>query len=433
MRKTFTYKKITIFFITVILAIACIGFSNSFKTSIFLVANSGIPIANGIVTAFGANGHGLALTNSNGEYSINEGLKSGYYSLSVIAEGYLNGRIENIQVTGSQTTQNINFYLYRSGGIAGKVTDFISGLPLKNVIVAAINSSGNVVWQAITDTEGKYNIITNLVTGIYNVTTILPEGYVTKSVSGITVTAGYLVQSVNLALERSGIISGRITAVSNGAPLENIMVYAISNDAKYYGFANTNATGYYKISSGLGTSTYMVVASSGLVFAQVPGINVVAGAETTGVNMTIAITPPTPSGMISGKITDNNNIPIIGADVIAQGPSGYGQAETDTNGNYLISKGLGTGLYTVNASAIGYSPKNVTDLSVIVNQMTSNINFKLSVIPIGISGTISGTVQGELNAIPEYPNPILMFIALTLSSIIIIKILKLGQIDLKNF
>lgn len=387
-------------------------------------ASPGVPVSGAMVVASGSEGSGFATTNSLGEYTITEGLKTGNYTVSVIAQGYLYEEIENVSVTVGHETSNINFYLHLSGGISGRVTDAISGTPLQNILVVASTTDGGTYgWSAVTDANGNYHIITNLATGTYNVTAVLPEGHVMKSVGGIAVTAGVEVTGIDLALERSGIISGRVTATPSGAPLGNATVYAASEDGGYAGFAQTNATGYYRMSSELGTGTYTVTAMYGMSFGEpVTGVNVVAGTETPNINIAIPVSPPPPSGIISGKVTDMSGQPIPNALVTAQGPAGSGEAHTDGNGNYVISSGLGTGTYTVIASATGYSPKNVTGVSVTVGEVTSNIDFQLLRIPPEESGRISGTVQGDENPIPEFQYPIALLLVVTLVAVALTKL-----------
>ena len=192
----------------------------------------------------------------------------------------------------------------------------------------------------------------------------------------------------------------------------------------YFGSDTTNATGYYKIITGLATATYNVNAA----WIEPPfafnstSASVTAGQETANVNLQLDITPPPPSGMITGKVRDNsNNNPIVGAHVSAQGGSGTGEADTDENGNYVISSGLGTGTYTVSASAVGYLSQNITSVSVIVNQETPNTNFQLSKISSAQSGKISGTITGDENPLPEFQYPIAVMLILTLIAVAIAK------------
>ncbi|HML03718.1 MAG TPA: carboxypeptidase-like regulatory domain-containing protein [Candidatus Bathyarchaeia archaeon] len=391
-------------------------------------AASGIPVVNAIVSASGANGSGYAVTDSSGAYLINSGLGSGNYTVEAIATGYM---ISNAtaQVTVGHTTSGTNLYLNLSGAITGKVTDAVSSAPLQGVDVYASSSSGGSFgWFAVTDSNGDYTIATNLATGTYNVTVLFPTGYVTGTVSGVSVTAGATTSGVNLALARSGTISGRITAYPSGAPLANASVEATYGS--YFGSATSNATGYYNIVSGLGNGTYTVFADysehGSFGFNETTGVSVTAGQETSNVNMEITVTPPTPSGIITGKVTDmSNGNPIEGAFVDADGGlAGFGSAVTDASGNYVISDGMGTGTYNVTASATGYNSTTITGVSVTVNQTTSNVNFQLTPIPPAQSGSISGTVTGSPNAVPEFATPALLFLTMAAATVALVFVKK---------
>lgn len=360
-----------------------------------IYGQNSVPIVGAIVMASGPEGSGFATTDSSGLYTISEGLKSGTYTVSVVALGYLVAEEGGVSVAVGEETSNVDFYLYLSGGISGKVSDATSGAAVAGIMVMAVSSDGEYSWWAMTDSNGNYLIATNLATGTYNVTVFLPEDYITKTISGVEVTAGAETTGVDLALDPSGVISGTVTA-TDGTPLVNATVMAMSEDEKYYGFATSDVGGNYSISSGLGTGTYMVFAMYDMGFAQVSDVGVIAGEETSGVDLVIDVPPPTPSGGISGKVTDTEGNPIEGASVTASGPAGYGSTETDENGNYLISEGLGTGAYTVEASAAGFVSGNITGVEVEVGGETKNVNFQLERIPPEESGIISGTVSGEV-------------------------------------
>jgi hypothetical protein len=220
-----------------------------------------------------------------------------------------------------------------------------------------------------------------------------------------------------MALDGSGIISGRATAFPSGEPLANVTISAMADGGQYYGYTQTNATGHYRMASGLGTGTYMVFAMLGMSFNQTTDIIVTAGTETPNVDFQLVTSPPPSSGIITGRVLDASSNPIADAHVTA----GTGEADTDSDGNYEISTGLPTGTYTVYAQATGYQPQNTTGVQVIENQVTPDINFQLSPIPTAQSGRISGTVQGEANPIPELPYPIVIMLAITLIAAVIAK------------
>jgi hypothetical protein len=389
-------------------------------------ASPGIPMSGAMVSALGDEGYGSALTLLNGQFTITEGLKSGNYTVFIVKEGYINAEIKDVVVTAPSQTSGVNAYLNRSGGISGRITDFSSSMGLPNVLVTAFPSSGSDAFfgTAITDVLGNYSIITNLGSGNYNVSVLSPTGYIEKTISQVSVAAGYIARGADLALERSGIISGRITT-PGGQPLANLTVSAYSTGGTmYFGSGMTNATGYYRIVTGLATATYQV----NVAWLEPPytfnstSADVTAGQETANVNLQLDITPPSASGIITGKVRDNSNSnPIVGAHVTAQGTGGSGNADTDENGNYVISSGLGTGTYTVSASATGYVTQNITNVSVTVSQETPNTNFQLSKISSAQSGKISGTITGDENPIPEFQYPIAVMLIVTLIAVVIAK------------
>jgi hypothetical protein len=384
-------------------------------------ANGGVPISGAIVTAFGSEGYGFVLTNPLGQYSINEGLKTGNYTVGVFAEGYLNAEVENVSVTAGMTTSPIDFYLTLSGGISGRVTQAGTGLPLQNLMVSALNPSNmSYGYYVFTDSNGDYQITANLATGTYNVSIPFPEGHIMKTISGITVTAGVITTGQDIVLERSGTISGRVTAVPSGSPLEDAAIVATSDDFQYTGTAQTNATGHYRIESGLGTGNYTVMAIYGINFG-FANATVVAGTETSDVDIGLAVSPPLPSGIIMGKVIDIDDKPIANAWVTAQ-DSGFGEAYTDDNGEYVISGGLTNGTYTVFVEASGYVPQNMTGVIVTEGLITPDINFQLLKIPPAQSGTISGSVMGDSNPIPELQHPMIALLIATATAVSLTKL-----------
>ena len=355
------------------------------------VASPDSPVSNAIMVATSQEGYGFNVTMPNGHYIITQGLTAGTYNVSAIAEGYINQEVGGISVTVGAETANVNFNLKRSGGISGKVTDSTSGSDIANVVVTAF-SNGKYGWFGLTDSGGNYKIITNLQSGIYNVTVTSATGYFTKTISGVSVTAGVETTGVDISLGRSAIISGKLTTPS-GTPIPGVTVTAISmGGGSYVGSAKTGVDGVYRIDSGLGSGTYMVTAFSGTSFNQVQNVLATAGKETPNVDITLNVTVQ-PTGAISGLITDSDNKPIVGATLSA----GSGQASSDSNGAYTISSGLPTGSYTVYVSAPGYQSQNRTSVSVTAGSTVSGISFKLTKIPASKSGRISGTVTGEDN------------------------------------
>jgi protocatechuate 3,4-dioxygenase beta subunit len=383
-------------------------------------ASSGVPVEDAVVTATSDIGFGTATTDVYGRYSITSGLPAGNYTLTVLSTGYLEVTVENVGVTVGDTTVE-NPYMPISGGISGTITDALTGIGLNNLNVTAVSSDGKYGWEAFTDFLGDYIIATNLATGTYNVTVWLPKGHVSKTLGPISVTAGTITTGQNMALEHSGIISGTVTDTS-GNPVANATVTAVYTFMAM-GTAETDASGYYSISDGLASGNYTVTVAypGGYAFPQT-NVTVVEGQETSNINFTMLKYTITPSGIISGTVTDTNNAPIPNALVTAVGQTTSSSEETytDTSGNYIISAGLPTDTYNVTASAPGYIPSS-QNVSVTVNTV-SQADFALTGIPPEQSGTVSGTVTGAANPpIPEFQSSLITMLFLTLAAVVIAK------------
>jgi hypothetical protein len=357
---------------------------------------SGLPVQFAYVTAYNSTGDSQSgpstYTDADGNYEINTNLPSGTYNVTVSSaynltvsssSGYLDKTLSGISVQSGFTSNNVNFALDLSGAISGTVTDSASSLPLQNVVVEAISADGTGVDYALTDSSGKYDLNTNLATGTYDVSVVSATGHTPKTVSGVVVTEGS-VTTADIALDPSGRISGRVTSLGAGLGLAGASVYAFSDE--YNGFATTNDTGYYNITSGLGTGSYTIYVSYQSSFDFAMGINVVQGSETTNVDFQINVPS---SGTITGTVTDTMGAPIESATVSAEGLAGSSFATTDENGVYTIDYGLATGSYNVSLSAFGYVIETETGISVTEGLVTSGVDFVLTAIA---SGRISGHV-----------------------------------------
>src|SRR4030042_2597815 len=101
-------------------------------------AQTRVPVANALVAAVSNEGYGFAASNSEGRYLISEGLTTGSYNISVIAEGYVLAESGGIKVTAGAERSGVNFFLKLSGVVSGKGTDAASAQPLKQIMVMAI-------------------------------------------------------------------------------------------------------------------------------------------------------------------------------------------------------------------------------------------------------------------------------------------------------
>jgi large repetitive protein len=390
-------------------------------------AISSAPLSGAIVSATNTTGGsegGYAITDSNGNYQIITNLATGTYNVTVtFLSGYIDKTLNSVSVTAGVMTSNINFAMQPSGIITGTIKDSVSNAVQPNVSVEAVDSNGDFVSFASSDSSGIYTLNTNLATGTYNVTILFPTNHIGKTVTGVSVTAGSTTTQ-NILIDPSGIISGRIT--SNGQGVADASVFASSADSQYFGSATTDANGNYQIVTGLGTGTYTVFASYQFSFNEVTGVSVTAGQTTSGVDMTLTVTP---TGSISGKVTSTQGgAGIADAYVDAESGSDSGSTYTDSSGNYVITD-LSAGSYNVTASATGYTSQSQNPVTVTVNVVTSGINFQLTP---RASGIISGLVQTQGTPIPEYNNEAYM-LAIIAGALMIGTIAKLKSPILKLF
>ena len=367
-------------------------------------AVSGLPVYLAVVSVESADGSstGATITDANGNYQIIQNLQTGTYNATAEyfsgTAGYLSQTQTGISITAGSMTSNQNFALVHSGMITGTVTDANTHAPLQGIFIVGESSDGIFSDYAITNSSGQYTLKNNLPTGTYNVTQLFPTGYLTNTVSGIAVTTGQTTTQ-NIALSPSGVITGKVTNIANGQPISGVSITVTSGT--FFGFASTDAFGNYNVSTGLGTGTYSMIAAFGSSFVTNSSVSVTAGQTTSNVNFQLTVTV-TPSGTITGRVTSSGT-PISSAYVTVQGTGGSNSNYTDSNGNYIISSGLGTGSYTVNVTATGYVSQQQTGVSVTLNQITANINFALANAP---SGIISGQILSSQTSPFPTPTPL---------------------------
>jgi hypothetical protein len=368
-------------------------------------AISSAPVQNAVVTAANKTGeveYGSSnFTDSNGNYQIITNLATGIYNVTVyFADGYLMKKITDVSVTAEEMTSNVDIALDRSATINGTVTDSVSSAALEGILVYAQNADGDYADSDVTDSSGHYTLNTDIVAGTYNVTAPFPEGHIGNTVAGVVVTAGSQ-YTVDMSLDPSGVISGMIFNNANGAPVADVSVTAVSDD--YFGSATTDENGNYQITDGLGTGTYEVVAYYGSSFNFTSDVDVTQGVETSGIDMGIDVPS---SGVISGRVTDaGTGDPIEDVSVTAEDSGGFGSNYTDADGYYVIDMGLGSGTYNVTVTLQGYVSQVITGINVVVDEVTGNVDFQLTVAP---SGRISGTVYTEGTVIPDFPSDLYM-------------------------
>ena len=164
-----------------------------------------VPVPNASVEASGVNtsSSGSAISDSQGSYTITTWLDTDTYSVTASAVGFIDTTVNNVAVTAGATKSGVNILMPVSGGISGKVTDVVSSAPISSAIVTAVNTTANGgTGFAITDSNGNYQIITNLPTGTYNVSVTFVPGHIDQTKTSISVTAGTMTSNIDFVMAR---------------------------------------------------------------------------------------------------------------------------------------------------------------------------------------------------------------------------------------
>jgi len=209
------------------------------------------------------------------------------------------------------------------------------------------------------------------------------------------VVSGKETSGIDFSLTSGGKIVGWVTAGGGGVPYASLNAWSMEAGGGW-GWAETNATGYYEL-TGLTTGSYEVEvwppADTGYASSRERGVDVVAGV-TTQLDFSLSS-----GGCISGRVTAGDEA-VQYANVNAWSrEGGGGWAETDYNGNYTIV-GLTAGSYEVNVEppwGSNYASEHRMGIAVTEGD-TSTCNFELST-----GGSISGRVTAG-DAAVQYAN-----------------------------
>jgi len=346
---------------------------------------NGTPIYNAYVEISGPTWEST-YTNTTGFYTIT-GLEEGNYYIYAYPPSGINlvSNSTDVFVKAGQTT-TVNLILEEGGILTGRVTD-TNGTPIYN---ARVSASGPSYGSDYTNTSGYYEIV-GLRTGTYRIGTHGQTG-----TNLVNVTCGEVTQketaTLNIVLHEGGMIKGRVTDEYGAAGVSNAYIYA---SGPIYMSANTNSAGYYTI-EGLINGTYIVTAEGSYgsnLLSNPIGADVKEG-ETIELNFTLRT-----GGIITGRVTDENGLPIADVDVEAFSMQGYGSYEwayTDYNGYYTIT-GLQTGEYTVIAYGYWYGLADNSTTAFVQLSEPTTVNFILHE-----GGTLTGEVTYENGTATPY-------------------------------
>lgn len=374
------------------------------------------------------------------EYSYRPGYAEQLYSGILCETGCNVASGTPVPVTVGLPTSGIDFALTPLGDISGTVTDAATGTPIAGAIVY-VRTDYSFELSATTDSAGHYRVKavpsgTALVLAqdgafrdeLYD--NVPCEDFSCSMSAGtpVAVAAGTSTTGIDFALNRLGTISGRVTRVADGQPLEDVSVLIYTSGGYQDRWLHTDQSGDFE-AVGLTSGTYFARtygSNAALVdelFDNIPcdpsctptsgrPITVAEGQTTTGIDFALDT-----GGTIKGRLTDEQSgTPVSYFTVTAFSSTGAEVADTDaaSDGSYTLL-GLPTGTYHVKASKGWHSSPYAAELydgipcdpscsvttgtpvAVTIGNATTGVDFTLKRLG-GISGSVVQAVGGT--AIP---------------------------------
>jgi protocatechuate 3,4-dioxygenase beta subunit len=173
-----------------------------------------------------------------------------------------------LNVTAPAEVANINAAMDRGSIIFGRVTDAATGAPITSGSVSVRDAAGEVVMFGRISFLGGYHTTTALPSGSYRIEfSDYDGGYVDEFYSDqpslalatpVVLTAPADTLGVDAALEKGGLIAGRVTDVSTGQPFTGGSVVVYDAAGKQVAYGDIADDGGYTVLTGLPNGSYRV-------------------------------------------------------------------------------------------------------------------------------------------------------------------------------
>ncbi len=355
-----------------------------------------------------------------------------------------------------------------AGSISGTVTDIDTGEPLSGVSLKLYKRSGGG-WQggagiSVVVAAGEYTISETDAAGEFTFSGLPLDGEFYLWAAGdsdyledvygspaacdsswdcdpflgepLSLSAGDHLTGINIALQKTGSISGRVTDVETGQPIANVNVTVCDFSGVWVNQTLTDANGDYHVGELLGRDYFLrfstndgpyylrFLTNRGNYASELLGgepspsdnncvhgktVEVTLGQVTSGVDHVLQ-----KGGSITGRVIESSNLaPLASIGVTIYSWDGYRVAsfETDEDGRYQV-KGLAAGRYFVKAGEqsdyinqvnSGFECQGSSCLPIILNtavnvvpgEVISNVNFSLQK-----GGVISGVITASDSGVP---------------------------------
>lgn len=331
-----------------------------------------------------------------------EKLPYGKYDLSVRGSGLASEPKRDVAVDRNTPTRDVIVEVYEASTVKGRVADGRSDSPVAGASVVVEASYGpkfsrRRTFQTRTDQHGGFALYR--LPGGAHVARASARGFLKpiadRSEAHFTLAPGERKSDLALVLDRGGVVDGFVLD-HNGRPVEgaDIQLFAPSNvfariDSRSLK-GRTDATGYFKVSGiEVGERTQLYASARKQGFAKVRSSIIDLTARKPEATTQLRLKP---GGVVTGKVTDKQELPVPGALLKFESsefpgdpsPSGV-TAKVRPDGTYLLAN-IPPGQGHISVTRSGYVSQG-RGVSVKDSEPTSNVNFKLHP-----GGTISGTV-----------------------------------------
>lgn len=344
-------------------------------------------------------GSGADVTDADGYYTITVDSPYNQVKLYFDAAGYAPewfdnqpsfGTADSIAASGPTVTGK-NAQLERANAaLVGTVVFTPGGQSVDGAWVDVYQATDGYWWGTATTVGGAFTL-TGLISDVYKVLVSGPpaaaEWYqdypatydfnADLAAATPVVLAGGTTQTLAIQVERTAVITGRLTDAVTGQPIRNahdsVVLYAGSG-AGPVTWADTDASGVYTLAGGIGAGSYKIWFGPGdyepELYDNFPSddnvppirnfdpatlVTLAAGQTLTNINAALS---PTGSAAITGQVTSYNGTPLADVDVelweldpaTGDFANSFYVVETDASGVYTFT-GLANGVYRVRVGA----------------------------------------------------------------------------------
>ncbi|MEO8218697.1 MAG: carboxypeptidase-like regulatory domain-containing protein, partial [Acidobacteriota bacterium] len=288
----------------------------------------------------------------------------------------------------SAPASNVTIEVPAGGIISGRVIDKATKEPVTSFRAGPSSSRrgggmqfvGPRMQQSFRSEDGTF-VLNNVPAGQTQLVVDAP-GYVTATISGLTVDPDKPVRDLEVSLETGLKLSGKVTG-ADGTGLQGANVIEASDDPAGMGRrggTSTDSDGTYSV-DGLESGEHTFAFSKSGYVSERKTLKL--SAKDTSLDVRLAH-----GTEVHGVVVDQSGAPVSEAQVVARGAvegAGYNQARTDANGTFQF-EGLTPGRYSFRADKSGYVSGSADDIDI---QSSPSVRIALKG-----GGVVFGTVSG---------------------------------------